>query len=100
MIKTGVLLGKQIDIAASKKVPDYEKDTLTRVIEEGQGHIGRMLHYFPFEEKGETEDDWCGWHNDHGALTALTSAMYIDVNGKEVDVTTSSGGLYAKNRFA
>ena len=41
-----------------------------------------MLHYFPFEEKGEAEGDWCGWHNDHGSLTALTPAMYLDENGK------------------
>jgi hypothetical protein len=59
-----------------------------------------MLHYYPFEEKGSTQDDWCGWHNDHGALTALTSAMYLDPSGNEVDVAATNGGLFAKNRFA
>lgn len=60
----------------------YEKNHLTRLITEGKSHIGRMLHYFPFsQKKSASEADWCGWHNDHGALTALTSAMYIDQNG-------------------
>lgn len=47
--------------------------------------MGRLLHYFahPMEEedvekKWEGESDWCGWHNDHSALTGLTSAIYID----------------------
>ena len=59
-----------------------------------------MLHYFPFTKKGTGDGDWCGWHNDHGALTALTSAMYMDENGNEVQIKSNDGGLYAKNRFA
>jgi hypothetical protein len=59
-----------------------------------------MLHYFPFSQKGSSEADWCGWHNDHGSLTALTSAMYMNEEGKEVSVSNSDGGLFAKNRFA
>lgn len=78
MIEVGTLLAKQIDQFAKANIPTYENDHLTRIISTGHNHIGRMLNYFPFEEKGDTEDDWCGWHNDHGSLTALTSAMYID----------------------
>jgi hypothetical protein len=59
-----------------------------------------MLHYFPFTQKGTGDGDWCGWHNDHGALTALTSAMYMDENGNEAQIKSNDGGLYAKNRFA
>ena len=29
---------------------------------------------------------YCGWHNDHSSLTGLTKAMYIDENGKEVQI--------------
>ena len=32
-------------------------------------------------------------------MTALTSAMYIDENGKEVSIEKNDGGLYARNRF-
>ena len=45
-------------------------------------------------------DDWCGWHNDHGSLTALTSAIYTDKNGEEIKFPVKTGGLYAKNRLA
>lgn len=82
MIKTGVLLAQQIDAAAEMRVKNYKKSHLTNIINEGTQHIGRMLHYFPFTKTGTGDGDWCGWHNDHGALTALTSAIYMDENGK------------------
>lgn len=81
MMQTGLLLAQQIDAYAAKNIPSYEANHLARIITEGKHHTGRMLHYFPFEERGTTQDDWCGWHNDHGSLTALTSAMYIDEHG-------------------
>jgi len=63
------------------------------------------LHYFAsHDKKGESpaalSDSWCGWHNDHSALTALTSAMYIDKNGKIVDFTDDETGLFIKKRTA
>lgn len=54
----------------------------------------RLLHYFPpppeeeekWEEEEEEEDEseedhddsWCATHVDHGCLTGLTSALYVD----------------------
>ncbi len=35
---------------------------------------------------------WCGWHNDHGSLTGLTSAMYMDADGNVVENTDPSAG--------
>jgi isopenicillin N synthase-like dioxygenase len=41
-------------------------------------HKARLLHYFPFDSQqqqqqqqqaGASDEDWCGWHLDHGALT-------------------------------
>ena len=81
MIDVGILLAQQIDSYVGETIPSYEKNQLTRIISSGKSHIGRMLHYFPYDDKGVTEDDWCGWHNDHGSLTALTSAMYVDEEG-------------------
>ena len=42
-----------------------------------------MLHYFPSNDapngaSDEANDDWCATHIDHGCLTGLTSAMFID----------------------
>jgi len=48
MIQTGGLLARQIDAAAKKAVKNYQKDHLTRIIQEGKQHVGRLLHYFPF----------------------------------------------------
>ena len=65
---------------------------MENMIKNGEQHIGRLLHYFPYDVKENGYDvkknlqaDWCGWHNDHGALTALTSAMYLDSHGKPIE---------------
>lgn len=99
MIDTGALVAKQIDGYAKKVLPSPMKLSMTDLVTNGKYHIGRLLHYFAFETKETVEDDWCGWHNDHGALTALTSSMYIDKDGNEVDFKETNGGLFAKNRF-
>ena len=99
MIYVGSLLAKQIDSYAHSQIETYPVDKLHNIIKKGNMHIGRMLYYLPFEKKGEAEDDWCGWHNDHGSLTALTSAMYVDENNEEIKFSPKEGGLYAKNRF-
>jgi len=100
MIKVGGLVAKHIDIYTRSRIPSYPENQLSQVIAEGTGHVGRLLHYYPFNEKLEVEDDWCGWHNDHGALTALTSCIYQDKDGKEIEIKDTKGGLYAKNRFS
>ncbi len=47
----------------------------------------------------QTGVDWCGWHNDHSALTGLTSAVYIDQKTQQpVQVSQPGCGLFAKNR--
>lgn len=70
----------------------------------------RLLHYFPSNEETDdnnsttqTENDTdystgCGWHNDHGSLTGLLPALYIDDNGKVVDCPDPKAGLYIKSR--
>ena len=82
MMDVGALLALQIDGYVRTRLPSYPEKYLHNVIKNGQCHVGRMLHYYPFEDKGDTEDDWCGWHNDHGSLTALTSALYTNEHGE------------------
>eukprot|EP00624_Nannochloropsis_granulata_P002611 evm.model.NODE_23125_length_7385_cov_31.993635.3 len=69
------------------------------------------------ERKEKDFSTWCGWHNDHGSLTGLTPPMYLDTEGREVDIRSSTssstsnssnnseeeeeedeGGLYALSR--
>ena len=79
MTETGALLALHIDELIHSKAHTYPQRHLHDIIVKGKSHVGRMLHYFPYENKEQgAEDDWCGWHNDHGSLTALTSAIYTD----------------------
>ncbi len=41
---------------------------------------------------------WFIRHNDHGSLTGLSSAMYLDESGNEVVNTDSTAGLYIRSR--
>lgn len=41
---------------------------------------GRLLHYFPPDEAGGSED-WCAWHLDHGSITGEPSPG-LHQNGK------------------
>ncbi|WIA16303.1 hypothetical protein OEZ85_013004 [Tetradesmus obliquus] len=68
-------------------------------------HKARLLHYFPTncgdqqqqQQQVAAGEDWCGWHLDHGALTGLTSAMYIK-DGQQVPCPDPSAGLYICDR--
>ena len=45
----------------------------------------------------QEEEEWCGWHTDHGSLTGLTSAMYM--RGDEVVPSPDpQAGLYIRAR--
>jgi isopenicillin N synthase-like dioxygenase len=76
----------------------------------------RLLYYFPPTESTTTTstsssssfDDWCGWHKDHGSLTALLPGLLDDddddgqnstecaTNSNTIigDSTTTKPGLY------
>jgi hypothetical protein len=95
MVDTGALLGYHIDKYIHSKCKEYELGKLYRFIRTGDSHTGRLLHYFD----GPNTDEWCGWHNDHSALTALTCPIYMH-NDKIVDYSDKEGGLLAKNRYA
>jgi len=41
---------------------------------------------------------WCGWHNDHGSITGLLPALYLDSDGKVVGCPDPKAGLYIKSR--
>jgi hypothetical protein len=64
----------------------------------------RLLYYFPpgqqqHQQHQQTEeenvendqvfDDWCGWHTDHGSLTALLPGMLCD-EGEEEEAVSSN----------
>lgn len=51
MTDTGALLALHIDEFIRSKVNTYPEKYLHNIIKNGKSHIGRMLHYFPYENK-------------------------------------------------
>lgn len=81
------LLAKHIDSMAEERVEGYTKDILYDAMKDTEKAKGRLLYYYPLEEKKENdssvsttakEDNWIGWHNDSGFLTSLAGDMYVD----------------------
>lgn len=97
MYEVVCLLTKQVDSLTAARVPGYKEGTLFGAMSQTQKAKGRMLYYYPVE-KGE-EDNWIGWHNDSGFLTALTSAMFFnDETGEIIANPDPNGGLYIVQR--
>uniref|UniRef100_A0A6U1X1B8 Non-haem dioxygenase N-terminal domain-containing protein n=1 Tax=Trieres chinensis TaxID=1514140 RepID=A0A6U1X1B8_TRICV len=110
----GRKVAKLCDAYVSMKCPSFKTGKLESLLTTSLCCKARLLHYFPakLEENQEkesilgnenTEDDlefsdWCGWHNDHGSLTGLVPAMYIDVSGTEIKCPCDKAGLYIKSR--
>ena len=89
-----VLVARACDRFAEKEIAGYPSGYLERVVSTSTTTKARLLHYFPDDASNEPapvaiaddvansndpdEDDWCATHLDHGCLTGLTSAMFVD----------------------
>lgn len=91
--------------------------SLFQTLESSTNAKARLLHYFPAssssiqQAKSEMElssfSDWCGWHTDHGSLTALLPGLCLE-DTKKTGTTSSSSytnhdatlapGLYIQTR--
>jgi isopenicillin N synthase-like dioxygenase len=88
IIDTAVLVARACDSYAEKEIAGYTPSYLQHVVESSTTTKARLLHYFPSLAPAPdqvngingdvTDDDWCATHLDHGCLTGLTSAMFID----------------------
>ena len=94
IIDVAVLVARACDRYAGAKIDGYERGYLERVVRTSRTTKARLLHYFPppaqpttaLEPDGQQQqpteaaidDSWCASHIDHGCLTGLTSALYID----------------------
>lgn len=79
------LVARSCDRFGVAKLEGYREGTLETIVRGSVSTKARLLHYFPppppkADEKGgeKSDDDWCGTHTDLGALTGLTSNMFID----------------------
>jgi isopenicillin N synthase-like dioxygenase len=101
VVEVGLLVAKQADKYVSKKSKGYPPTKLHDIIKTSRTPKARLLHYFPIEETEVDSADfssWCGWHNDHGSLTGLVPAMFIDQNNNSVPPPRPDAGLYVKGR--
>ncbi|KAL2054823.1 hypothetical protein ABVK25_005127 [Lepraria finkii] len=94
IIDTAVLVARACDRYASAHIENYQAGYLEHVVKTSMFTKARLLHYFPPEpssmdgENGNQveppaadssdHDSWCATHIDHGCLTGLTSAIYVD----------------------
>ena len=87
IIDVAVHVARACDAYAEAEVPGYQRGYLEKVVTSSYVTKARLLHYFPSDPSLQdpasqsdqsTEDDWCATHIDHGCLTGLTSAMFLD----------------------
>lgn len=141
IIDVASLVARACDEYAVATVKGYEPGYLRNIVETSTTTKARLLHYYPQDKstRSETPDEfpnsaqetrqvdvpnetdrdqdiWCASHVDHGCLTALISALYIDesIHAPEffypLDASTSrpplpcfsapppSAGLYVQSR--
>ncbi|KAF1813700.1 Clavaminate synthase-like protein [Eremomyces bilateralis CBS 781.70] len=99
IIDVAVLVARACDQYAEAKIDGYKKGYLAHVVKTSVSTKARLLHYFPPSSSsgantgdvtGNDEDDWCATHLDHGCLTGLTSAMFIDESASPPTLSPSS----------
>ncbi|KAF2707290.1 Clavaminate synthase-like protein [Pleomassaria siparia CBS 279.74] len=83
IIEIAALVARACDKYAEANIEGYKQGYLEHVVKTSISTKARLLHYFPAPETQKAadrgdEDDWCATHVDHGCLTGLTSAMFVD----------------------
>ncbi|KAJ4165187.1 hypothetical protein LMH87_006830 [Akanthomyces muscarius] len=94
IIDVAVLVARACDRFAEKEIQGYPKGYLEHVVSTSNTTKARLLHYYPQGKDDATdgdEDDWCATHLDHGCLTGLTSAMFIDEKETDTSVPAAAG---------
>ena len=105
IIDIAVLVARGCDSYAEKEIEGYARGYLEHVVTSSTTTKARLLHYFPPSADAAEDADWCGTHLDHGCLTGLTSAMYVDESSYtpgqelvEVPAPDKEAGLYIHDR--
>ena len=113
VVNTGLLLAKHCDAYVQSINSGYEAGGLQRIISTSRCAKARLLHYFPTDELLEeapsaaahSDDhselsyaDWCGWHLDHGSLTGLVPALFLNAEGHTVPCPDTDSGLWIRSR--
>jgi isopenicillin N synthase-like dioxygenase len=86
IIDIAALVARACDKYAEANIEGYKEGYLQQMLQTSLFTKARLLHYFPTpapqgkatNSADSDEDDWCATHVDHGCLTGLTSAMFVD----------------------
>ena len=110
MVGAGAALARHVDAFVAARLrelgrpPPPAARTLHAVVAGSRTPKARLLYYFPGAAGGGGgggggEGAWCGAHNDHGSLTALTSALFFDAaSGAAVANPDPAAGLHIFSR--
>mmetsp|Transcript_5598 Transcript_5598/g.10494 ORF Transcript_5598/g.10494 Transcript_5598/m.10494 type:complete len:363 (-) Transcript_5598:177-1265(-) len=95
-----VSAARHIDAYAASVNKEY-KPVLEECMSDTEKANGRLLYYFPLEDKVAAEgspDSWIGWHNDSSFLTCLAGDMYVnDETGEQIECPDPEAGLYVED---
>ena len=85
IVDIAAIVAKNCDRYGVAKLEGYRDGTLEGIVKSSVCTKARLLHYFPPPEETArpdsamaVDDDWCATHKDLGALTGLTSQMFVD----------------------
>ncbi|KAK4561338.1 hypothetical protein LTR86_004655 [Recurvomyces mirabilis] len=103
IVDTAALVARNCDRYGAAKLEGYREGTLEKIVRTSVSTKARLLHYFPPLEAMITketrpdsamsiDDDWCATHLDLGALTGLTSNMFVDEGIHTPHATADANG--------
>lgn len=86
IVDVAALVARSCDRYGVAKLEGYREGTLEEIVRSSVSTKARLLHYFPpprevveaVNDSAAIDDDWCATHTDLGALTGLTSQMFVD----------------------
>jgi isopenicillin N synthase-like dioxygenase len=87
IVDVAALVARSCDRYGVAKLEGYKAGTLEDIVRTSVSTKARLLHYFPppastappaTDVPEKVDDDWCATHTDLGALTGLTSQMFVD----------------------
>ena len=98
MTDIGLKVIEHCDNYLDTEIDNYPQNYIKDLMLKCNTYKGRLLHYYEQpKEENKKQDSACGWHLDHGGLTVLTKALYLDQYYQEVEQPDNSG-LYIKDR--
>lgn len=107
IIEVATLVARACDKYAEAKIEGYQPGYLEHIVKTSVSTKARLLHYFPTPQSQDAEtattqdsedDDWCATHVDHGCLTGLTSAMFVDEDASPPQTGSSFAPLSELDR--